>query len=63
MTQQQQDILELAREKVLGRGEGLNYEETLAVLNLDDDSIEDLLALAHEVRLKWCGEELSLIHI
>ena len=60
MTQQQQDILELAREKVLGRGEGLNYEETLAVLNLDDDSIEDLLALAHEVRLKWCGEEVEV---
>ncbi|WP_288819464.1 biotin synthase BioB, partial [uncultured Corynebacterium sp.] len=60
MTQQQQDILELAREKVLVRGEGLNYEETLAVLNLDDDSIEDLLALAHEVRLKWCGEEVEV---
>ena len=60
MTQQQQDILELAREKVLVRGEGLNYEETLAVLNLDDDSIEDLLELAHEVRLKWCGEEVEV---
>ena len=60
MTQQQQDILELAREKVLARGEGLNYEETLAVLNLDDDSIEKLLALAHEVRLKWCGEEVEV---
>lgn len=53
-------ILERAREKVLERGEGLNYEETLEVLHLDDDSIEDLLALAHEVRVKWCGEEVEV---
>lgn len=53
-------ILERAREKVLERGEGLNYEETLEVLRLDDDSIEDLLALAHEVRVKWCGEEVEV---
>lgn len=38
------DILELAREKVLGRGEGLDHAETLAVLRLDDDRIDELLA-------------------
>ena len=54
------DILELAREKVLGRGEGLDHAETLAVLRLDDDRIDELLALAHEVRLKWCGEEVEV---
>ncbi|MEJ5920632.1 MULTISPECIES: biotin synthase BioB [unclassified Corynebacterium] len=54
------DIIEIAREKVLGRGEGLNYEETVAALNIDEDRIEELLQLAHEVRLKWCGEEIEV---
>ena len=54
------DVLEIAREKVLGRGEGLDHAETLAVLQLDDDRVDELLALAHEVRLKWCGEEVEV---
>lgn len=54
------DILDRAREKVLGRGEGLDRAETLQVLQLPDDRIEELLALAHEVRLKWCGEEVEV---
>ena len=54
------DILDLAREKVLERGEGLTREETLQVLQLPDERIEELLALAHEVRLKWCGEEVEV---
>ncbi|WP_394285640.1 radical SAM protein, partial [Corynebacterium sp.] len=54
------DVLEIAREKVLGRGEGLDHAETLAVLQLDDDRIDELLALAHEVRMKWCGEEVEV---
>ena len=54
------DVLEIAREKVLGRGEGLGHAETLAVLQLDDDKVDELLALAHEVRLKWCGEEVEV---
>ena len=54
------DVLEIAREKVLGRGEGRDHAETLAVLQLDDDRIDELLALAHEVRLKWCGEEVEV---
>lgn len=54
------DVLEIAREKVLGRGEGLGHAETLAVLQLADDKVDELLALAHEVRLKWCGEEVEV---
>ncbi|WP_448852437.1 biotin synthase BioB [Corynebacterium sp. 335C] len=54
------DILDLAREKVLERGEGLTRAETLQVLQLPDERIEELLALAHEVRLKWCGEEVEV---
>ncbi|MFD8878915.1 biotin synthase BioB [Corynebacterium xerosis] len=54
------DVLEIAREKVLGRGEGLDHAETLAVLQLDEDKVDELLSLAHEVRLKWCGEEVEV---
>ena len=54
------DILDIAREKVLGRGVGLDKGETLRVLQLPDDRLEELLGLAHEVRLKWCGEEVEM---
>ncbi|WJZ03102.1 biotin synthase BioB [Corynebacterium freiburgense] len=54
------DILEIAREKVLGRGIGLDQQETLQVLELGDGRLEELLSLAHEVRLKWCGEEVEV---
>ena len=53
------DILELARTKVLDQGIGLDQDETLQVLQLDDDRITEILELAHQVRLKWCGEEIE----
>ncbi|MDN6486517.1 MAG: biotin synthase BioB [Ancrocorticia sp.] len=54
------DILERARVKVPEQGIGLNKDEVLEVLTLDDDQIPALLELAHEVRLKWCGEEVEV---
>ncbi|WP_137725925.1 biotin synthase BioB [Prescottella subtropica] len=54
------DILEIARDQVLGRGEGLTQEQVLAVLTLDDGRLEDLLALAHDVRMQWCGPEVEV---
>ena len=54
------DILDLAREKVLGRGEGLNYDELVEVFNLPYERNEELLKLAHDVRLKWCGEDVEV---
>ncbi len=54
------DVLGLAREQVLDRGEGLTQEQVLAVLQLPDDRLEDLLALAHDVRMKWCGPEVEV---
>lgn len=54
------DILEIARDKVLGQGIGLDQQETLQVLQLGDDRLSELLSLAHEVRLKWCGEEVEV---
>lgn len=60
MTQAAVDVLGLAREQVLERGEGLTQDQVLQVLQLSDDHLEDLLALAHEVRMKWCGPEVEV---
>jgi biotin synthase len=54
------DILAVAREQVLERGEGLSEEQLLAVLRLGDDRLEELLQLAHEVRMRWCGPEVEV---
>jgi biotin synthase len=54
------DILALAREQVLERGEGLREDQVLEALRLPDDRLEDLLALAHEVRMRWCGPEVEV---
>ncbi len=54
------DILAVAREQVLERGEGLDQVQTLQVLQLPDDRLDDLLALAHEVRMAWCGPDVEV---
>jgi len=54
------DILAQAREQVLERGEGLSREQVLQVLRLPDDRLDELLALAHEVRMRWCGPEVEV---
>ncbi|MBS4729589.1 biotin synthase BioB [Mycobacterium sp. SM1] len=54
------DILAVARRRVLERGEGLSREQVLQVLRLPDARLEELLALAHEVRLRWCGPEVEV---
>ena len=60
MTQAAVDVLALARDQVLERGEGLTREQVLEVLQLSDDRLEELLALAHEVRIRWCGPEVEV---
>lgn len=54
------DILAVAREQVLQRGEGLSRDQVLQVLQLPDDRLEELLALAHEVRMAWCGPDVEV---
>lgn len=54
------DILERAREQVLERGEGLAEAQVLEVLRLPDERVDDALALAHEVRMRWCGPEVEV---
>lgn len=55
----EQDILDLVREKVLERGEGLSQPEIVRAMTISDDRIDELLALAHEVRLRWCGDAVE----
>jgi biotin synthase len=54
------DILAEAREQVLERGEGLDQDQTLRVLRLPDEKLDELLALAHEVRMAWCGPDVEV---
>ena len=54
------DILEVARGQVLERGVALDELQTLAVLRLPDDRVSDALALAHEVRMRWCGPAVEV---
>ena len=54
------DILTTAREQVLERGQALNQEQVLAVLQLPDAQLDELLELAHDVRMRWCGPEVEV---
>ena len=54
------DVLDGAREQVLGRGVGLTESQALACLQLPDERLPDLLQLAHEVRMAWCGPEVEV---
>jgi biotin synthase len=54
------DVVDVAREQVLERGVGLTEAQVLEVLELPDDRVEDLLALAHDVRMRWCGPEVEV---
>ncbi|ONI70596.1 biotin synthase BioB [Actinosynnema sp. ALI-1.44] len=53
-------ILKVAREQVLERGVGLSQEQLVEVLTLGDDRLAELLGLAHEVRMRWCGPEVEV---
>lgn len=53
-------ILATARSKALADGTGLTQAEILRVLELPDAEIPTLLELAHETRLRWCGEEVEI---
>ena len=53
------DVL-AAAERVLETGEGLSQPEILAILQLPDGRIPQLLDLAHRVRMRWCGPEVEV---
>jgi biotin synthase len=54
------DILHEARRQVLNDGQGLSAAQALACLTLPDDRLAELLALSHEVRMRWCGPEVEV---
>jgi biotin synthase len=54
------DILAVAREQVLNRGEGLSEAQVLQVLQLPDNRLDELLSLAHQVRMAWCGPDVEV---
>ncbi|HEX8936052.1 MAG TPA: biotin synthase BioB [Pseudonocardiaceae bacterium] len=60
MAVSQVDVLAIARERVLAQGTGLSEQQVLDVLQLPDDRLEELLALAHQVRMRWCGPEVEV---
>ncbi|MDQ1740293.1 MAG: biotin synthase [Pseudonocardiales bacterium] len=60
MTTIDTSVLSRARRQVLEDGIGLGEEELIEVLRLPDDQLQPLLALAHEVRMRWCGPEVEV---
>ncbi|MEV4702538.1 biotin synthase BioB [Actinoplanes sp. NPDC049316] len=54
------DILDRARAQVLTDGVGLDEAGILEVLRLPDEDLPQLLQLAHEVRMAWCGPEVEV---
>jgi biotin synthase len=53
-------ILAVARDQVLTRGEGLREDQVREVLGLPDADLAELLELAHQVRMRWCGPEVEV---
>jgi biotin synthase len=53
-------VLDRARDQVLEGGHGLAEPDILACLQLPDDALPGLLGLAHEVRRRWCGDEVEV---
>jgi biotin synthase len=53
-------VLAAAREQVLEQGQALDEAQVLEILRLDDEEVEDALALAHEVRMRWCGPQVEV---
>jgi biotin synthase len=54
------DILNLARAQVLDQGIALNQDQILQVLDLPGELVPEALELAHQVRLRWCGDEVEV---
>lgn len=60
MTTTESAILTTARAQVLDQGVGLDEAQVLDVLRLPDSALDELLELAHEVRMRWCGPEVEV---
>ena len=54
------DVLDRARDTVLNDGVGLPEADLLACLQVSDEQLPALLDLAHQVRRRWCGDEVEV---
>ncbi|HET6909200.1 MAG TPA: biotin synthase BioB [Mycobacteriales bacterium] len=54
------DVLQVARTDVLEHGVGLDEASVLACLRVADEQLPALLALAHDVRRRWCGDAVEV---
>ncbi|MDQ3417085.1 MAG: biotin synthase BioB, partial [Actinomycetota bacterium] len=54
------DIVATARQQVLEQGVGLSEAQLVQVLRLPDGRLSELLELAHQVRMAWCGPEVEV---
>ena len=54
------DILDEARDQVLGEGKGLDQDQVLRCLRLPAERLADALWIAHQVRMRWCGPEVEV---
>ena len=55
-----EDVLGEAREQVQDQGRGLDQDQVMRLLSLPADRLGEALALAHQVRLRWCGPEVEV---
>ncbi|MDY5839306.1 MAG: biotin synthase BioB [Corynebacterium camporealensis] len=53
-------IIDIARNKALEQGQGLNQDELVQVLRCSDDELKMLADIAHQTRLQWCGPDVSV---
>lgn len=53
-------LLAEARSLVLDAGQGVPEPVVLELLRLPDGHLDELLELAHQVRLRWCGPEVEV---
>jgi biotin synthase len=54
------ELIDAARTALLDERRQLAADELAALAALPDDAVPDLAALAHEVRLAWCGPEVEV---
>src|SRR3954471_13187189 len=49
-----------AAKAVLDTGQGLDRDGVLAVLTCTEEELPEYLAIAHDVRMRWCGPEVEV---
>src|SRR4051812_41509273 len=49
-----------AAKAVLDTGKGLDRDGVLAVLTCTEEELPEYLAIAHDVRMRWCGPEVEV---